>query len=103
MYDLASVEDKLRASLRPVLPHPEFVQRLRTRLLDRFQEPRTRTQPRKLHFALLGGAGLLSGSILVINGIRAGIAVLGLLGILVKFGQNVQENGTALPSRPAQS
>ncbi len=78
--ELARVESYLRASLQPVEPRPAFAASLKARLA---KETVTSTPaPMLFQYVLLSLAGIASGALLVLAGVRAAVTVLGLLGVL---------------------
>lgn len=87
---IAEVESHLRATLSPVPPRPEFVKKLRHRLLDvsRPQIVLPKTNP-KQHI-LLVFASIASGVFVVLTGIRTVLSIFGMLGLLrliIRHGQ----------------
>jgi len=78
--DILGIEDYLYSALYPVNPSSTFVQSLRSRLMDA-PEPVNRSKE-IMQYSLLGLAGVLSGIIIIVTGIRATVTILGALGLL---------------------
>jgi hypothetical protein len=85
LRELNNLEGFLDRTLQPVNPRAEFVDALRdklTRVEIKAEENILEKEPRALHIALLGGAGVLSSLLLVITGVRAVVALIGAIGVL---------------------
>jgi hypothetical protein len=83
--ELNHLEGYLERTLEPVIPRVEFVNTLRDKLNRaelHAEENILEKEPRALHYALLGGAGILSSLLLLITGIRAMVALMGAIGAL---------------------
>ena len=77
---IADMEGYLEAALYPVDPRKVFVGDLKSRLIN---APVVEiTSAEVVQYALLGLAGILSGLIIIITGIRATITILSALGVL---------------------
>jgi hypothetical protein len=80
--ELNNLEGYLDRALQPVTPRAEFVHTLRDKLSRveiKAEKDILEKEPRALHFALLGGAGILSSLLLVITSVRAVIALIAAL------------------------
>ena len=73
--DFLGAEEYLYATLKPVRPRPEFVQGLSRRL--RGPMPPIKTSLQGLRNVILLTAGILSGLVFVITGVRALLLLLG--------------------------
>ena len=80
--DLQSLEAYLFEVLVPVAPSTEFVGSLRERLLFEPDEIMVQKRAEPLQGILLGSAGVLSGILILVLGVRAVIALLGGKGYL---------------------
>lgn len=83
--EVLRVERRLGDMLREVPPRQAFVSNLRNRLAKETIPRRSNTQI--VQYILLSLAGILSGAMLMIAGIRAMVTLLGLLGILHQVDQ----------------
>jgi hypothetical protein len=91
--ELNHLEGYLERTLQPVAPRAEFVNTLRDKLSRveiQAEEELLENEPRALHLALLGGAGILSSLLLVITGIRAVLALIGAIGALKQMRQRLE-------------
>ncbi len=98
--ELDHLEGHLGHTLFPVTPRAEFVDALRDKLSRvelKAEENLLEKEPRALHLALLGGAGILSSLLLLITGVRAVIALIGAIGALKQMRQQL----AAKPQIPA--
>ena len=75
-----NLEPILDKALRPVVPRPEFVGVLRKRLANQVQPVKTGLSAWQYSFWV--GAGLVSGVVLVVAGVRAATALLVALGVI---------------------
>jgi len=91
--DILGIEDYLYSALYPVNPSSTFVQSLKSRLMDA-PEPVNRSKE-IMQYSLLGLAGVLSGIIIIVTGIRATVTILGALGILRQVRNRANRQGTA--------
>ena len=96
--DLAKLEDYLQANLQPVAPRPEFINNLRARLLK--SEAAAVPATNGLRLLILAAAGIVSGVLIGITGIRATITLLGALRILRDVRRQVSQKPAA-PLTPA--
>lgn len=79
-YNLQELESNLREILQPVVPTQDFVADLKKRLL---RYPRWKIAlPGMLKSIMLVSAGLFSGVIILVTGIRAIVTILGTFKIL---------------------
>ena len=97
---------RLQTTLVPVSPRKEFIQSIKKRLSRSYPipnlEPSLALQGNKtLQYLLLGLLTLVSGTLLLITGIRAVIALLGVLGILHQVNRQMEETQIAPPLNPA--
>jgi hypothetical protein len=83
--EVLRVERRLGDMLREVPPRQAFVSNLKNRLAKETMPRRSNTQI--VQYILLSLAGIVSGAMLMIAGIRAMVTLLGLLGILHQVGQ----------------
>ena len=87
------MESYLEAALHPVSPQPAFMEDLKTKLL---QAPAYERKVNEVAtIALLGLAGVLSGLIIFVTGIRAVVTILGALGVLRNARGQVKEKRAA--------
>ena len=87
-YNLQELESNLREILRPVVPSQDFVADLKKRLL---RYPRWKIAlPAMLKSIMLVSAGLISGLIILVSGMRAIVTILGTFKILRQI--KTQEN-----------
>jgi hypothetical protein len=89
--DLIAIERHLQAVLKPVKPRPEFVRDLRRQLVSQFSnlEPDPKTDTRQL--LLVSAAGFLSGTLILVLGIRTVLTLLGALGVIHQFKRQLDE------------
>jgi len=79
-YNLQVLESNLREILQPVVPTPDFMDDLKKRLL---RYPRWKIAlPGMLKSIMLVSAGLFSGVIILVTGIRAIVTIFGAFKIL---------------------
>ncbi|MFC2052768.1 hypothetical protein ACFLV7_00500 [Chloroflexota bacterium] len=79
-YNLQELESNLREILQPVVPSQDFVADLKKRLL---RYPRWKIAlPGMLKSIMLVSAGLISGVIILVSGMRAIVTILGTFKIL---------------------
>ncbi len=74
------LEPILDKTLKPIAPSPEFVSVLRKRLVNQVQP--VKTGPSAWQYVLWVGAGLVSGVVLVVAGVRAATALLVAFGVI---------------------
>ncbi|MEJ2599288.1 MAG: hypothetical protein P8Z00_13215 [Anaerolineales bacterium] len=89
---MVHLERYLDRNLQPVAPRAEFVIALRDKLNHvelQAEEDLLEREPRALHLALLGGAGVLSSILMVITGVRAVLALIGAIGTLKQMRQQL--------------
>jgi hypothetical protein len=91
-----TLEAYLQASLMPVSPRPEFIDGLRVRL-NNAPIPKS-TAPVVIQFGILAAAGMISGLILLVAGLRALVTILGTLGLLRHARGQRQEQAAAVQS-----
>jgi hypothetical protein len=91
------VEPILENALRPVVPRPEFVGVVRKRLAIQVQP--MKTGPSAWQYVLWVGAGLVSGVVLIVAGLRAATALLVALGVIQQVKKIQQPPDSSL--RPA--
>jgi hypothetical protein len=93
LREFTHLERFLDRTLQPVTPRAEFVDTLRDKLSRveiKAEENILDKEPRALHIALLGGAGILSSLLLVITGVRAVVALIGAIGALKQMRQGLE-------------
>jgi hypothetical protein len=93
LRELNNLEGYLDRAMQPVTPRAEFVDALRdklTRVEIKAEDDILEKEPRALHMALLGGAGILSSLLLVITGVRAVVALIGAIGALKQMRQRLE-------------
>jgi hypothetical protein len=85
-------EPILDAIFVPVTPRPEFVGELRKRLAGQVQP--VKTGPSVWQYAVWISAGLVSGVVLIVGGVRAATSILVALGVIqqVKKAQQAPES-----------
>jgi len=81
-------------TLRPVAPRPEFVGVLRKRLINQVQP--VKTGPSAWQYVLWVSAGLVSGVVLVVAGVRAATALLVALGVIQQVKKIQQPSDSSL-------
>ena len=95
--DLLAIEARLESALTPITPRPEFVHSLQNRLrqasLSRPQQTTAlaRLEMDKRRNILLGTAGFLGISILILSSFRIALTLLGALGILYQTNQQLRQ------------
>jgi hypothetical protein len=94
--ELADLEAKLQFALPAVAPRPRYVRDLRRRLMS-YPSPVVEPDSRMAQYAMLGVASLVSGTLLVVMGVRFVGAILGALGALMQLRRGVP-SGTAARS-----
>ena len=102
--ELVQLEGYLDRTLQPVVPRPEFVDALRdnlNRVELQAEEDLLEKEPRALHLALLGGAGILSSLLLVITGVRAVIALVGAVSAFKQMRQQLAAKPSITAPNPA--
>jgi ribose/xylose/arabinose/galactoside ABC-type transport system permease subunit len=88
-YNLQELEANLRGILQPVVPTPDFVADLKKSLL---RYPRWKIAfPGMLKSIMLVSAGLFSGAIILVTGIRAIVTILGTFKILRRIKTQVNK------------
>jgi hypothetical protein len=105
LREFTSLEGFLDRSLQPVSPRAEFVDALRsklTRVEIKAEEDILEKEPRALHIALLGGAGVLSSLLLLITGVRAVVALIGAIGALKQMRQGLEVKPSVTAPTTAQ-
>jgi hypothetical protein len=105
LLELNNMERYLDRTLQPVAPRAEFVDALRDKLNRvelQAEENILENEPRALHYALLGGAGILSSLLLVITGIRAVVALIGAIGALKQMRQRLEVKPSVTAPTTAQ-
>lgn len=93
-YELGKVEPILAATLKPVTPRLEFVSDLRTRVASQPQP--LKAQANLWQYALWAGAGLVSGVVLIVTGVRAATAILVALGVIQQVKKSQQTPDSSL-------
>ena len=85
--DLQGLELKLRMTLTPVIPRPEFVAGLRKSLLKQVPEINLTLEPQnqKLRTGLLMAGGVLGVAAMVLTGVRGVVSVVGVVGLLISM------------------
>jgi hypothetical protein len=98
--DLQRIEGRLQNYLTPVRPRDEFVTELKERLMLVNDLELEKPKPAPLQPIFLTAAGLLSGALLIVLGIRGVVALLKSLGGLQPLKNNILPKKTA-PAQPA--
>lgn len=93
--DLDQIESYLRVALTPVLPRPQFVDRLREEILAREFTSPFYLLPRTIRLIGIGALALISSVLLVLTGIRAIIAFLGALGLVRRLKRSIEEDSSS--------
>ncbi len=83
--ELKFLETQLAATFQQVLPRPEFVSDLRSRLATREIQPVSALLPQKVSNGLLVAGGILGGLLMIITGIRGLISLVGVVGLVFQF------------------
>ncbi len=98
---ITGMENRLQATLQPVSPRPEFVKDLKRRLLSPSPADASiaNSKPRQNVFMI--AAGLLSGTVLILLGVKAVIGLLASLGILQQVKRNIEQQECSAPLTPA--
>ncbi|RPH75322.1 hypothetical protein EHM76_01920 [bacterium] len=81
----------LQAGLRPVSPRPEYVRDLRQRLMREKDAKASMSKPELVKFSLITVAGLLSGTVLLVFGFRAVMALLESRGVFQQIKEQMQQ------------
>lgn len=89
--EFSGLETRLQATLVPVAPRPEFVERLSKQLLT--AAPLTRGQsspivegdPNSRESLLIGAATLVGAAALLVAGFRVAVTMVGMIGIFVQW------------------
>jgi hypothetical protein len=99
--EIHKMEAQLQAVLKPVVPRPEFVSDLKRRLTNKPEAsvPIKIQEHDILQYGLLTAAGLLSGTLLLIFGVKAVVSLLNSLGVL----QNLKPEIGSKPNPPMQT
>jgi len=96
--DMAAIEERLSATLRPVELRPQFVGDLRSQLLSQFDAVRKEFPENTTQLLLVSIASLLSGIMLLVLGIRSVILLLSGLGLLHQLKrQAARKTATTIP------
>jgi hypothetical protein len=91
--EISRLELYLDAALHPIQPRSSFVTDLKTRLQ---QEPIPVSNSNQVvQYAILGLAGVVSGLIIFVTGLRATVTLLGAIGILRHAKSRGKQNRTA--------
>lgn len=96
--DLQQLEKHLSSALTPVEPRPEFIQKLRVKLVGKESRKFFGLQPQRIQEGLLIAGGVFSLFVVVFTGIRAVLALLSALGLL-QLKKQVEDNSKA-PLQP---
>lgn len=97
--DLHVLEERLKTTLKPIQPRPDFLRNLRIQLVGEEKKSVLGIPSQKVQEGLLVAGGILSFAVVVFTGIRAVIAVLSALGIM-QIKKKV-EDSTQVPIQPA--
>jgi len=98
LEELMSVERYLDRQLTPVKPRPEFVERLGGQLASAKLEKKGLSPI--VQYAILGAAGVFSGLIILVTGIRATVTILGALGALRLIKQHSAQKSASTTAQP---
>ena len=98
--EVAEMERRLQAVLRPVKPRPEFVRDLRLQLVNQFNSLEPDPQMGSRQLLLVTAAGFLSGALILVLGIRTVLALLSALGVIHQVKRQLDEK-RANPAQPA--
>ncbi len=94
-----ALETRLDAILQPIMPRPEFVAALRAQLVGEPAKQGVSLNNEKVQIGLVVLAFLLGGYMLLINGVRVVLTIVGTLGLL-QLKKQVDEQPVK-PSTPA--
>jgi hypothetical protein len=89
--DIQSLEARLALLMQPVEPRPEFVSNLKRSLLQQPETSLKETKQGLVQYIFLGAAGVLSGALILVFGIKA---VSGILGSFQNVKKQVEQNPT---------
>ncbi len=90
-----ALEGRLGATLVPVKPRNDYVHELRRNLLKENELEFSEPKPAMVQKALLTAAGLLSGTLLLVLGVRGIIALLKPRGVIQQLRNSIQEKKAA--------
>jgi hypothetical protein len=96
--DLRGLEKHLSSTLTPIEPRPEYIKKLRVKLVGKESRKFLNLSPQKIQDGLLLVGGILSLFVVVFTGIRAVLALLSALGLL-QLKKQVEDNSKA-PFQP---
>jgi hypothetical protein len=97
--EISNLEARLDSAFRPVGPRPEFVRRLRVELLPPARKRLLGLADGGWQAALLIGAAALSGLVLVQNGVRLVLSLMGALGLAHQARKSAREQ-SGFPFKP---
>jgi hypothetical protein len=89
--DMPGLEAQLAEVLVPVIPRLDFVIDLKKRLLDEHELSLLPKKQNPIQAILLGFAGVISGALILLIGLRAIIALLGGKGYFQQFKEQIQK------------
>jgi hypothetical protein len=92
--DLPGLEVQLAEALAPIIPRVNFVNDLKRRLSVEQDISLATKRPNPVQSVLLGVAGVISGALILVIGLRAIIALLGGKGHLQQFKEQIQQKKT---------
>lgn len=97
---VSDIENHLEFALAPVSPRAEFVDMLRNSLRSQWDEPYEEPLSDSARTLLIGTAAFLAGTVALVMGIRAVMALLASLGLLHQM-RKPGPKRSAPPLRPA--
>jgi Flp pilus assembly protein TadB len=86
------LESKLEAAMQPVQARKDYLEDLRSKLVNQSEKRFLGMRIKSPEFILAIAGGALSVIVLLVTGARAVIALLGTLGILQQVSKQVNEN-----------
>jgi hypothetical protein len=78
---IQNLEARLQQALHPISPRPEFVSQLRYQLEYRASSPQKAEELSLVQFLLIALVSVISGTVLVILGIKSIVVLLDVLGL----------------------
>jgi len=88
---MSEFEDLLGMSLIPVVPDPAFINNLQNQLLSQIRSLPAKSKPSTDQIVLFAAAGLLSGTMFLLLGIRSIIMILSALGLLSQYKKSIEK------------
>jgi hypothetical protein len=96
LQEVDKIEYQLRSSLKPISPHPNYINSLHTRLTDSSRLQVTFDRNKPFRYLIFGVVGLVSFLLIMVTTLRMLLSILGILG-LVRYTKR-QKRGEKLMS-----